>query len=53
MSLIKAEIWLPILSFYELTSLIIPLSIQGVDLHTTSVCAGSLMIRLHQINSAY
>lgn len=35
MSLIKAEKWLPILSFYELTSLITALSIVGVDLHTT------------------
>lgn len=53
MSLIKAQIWLPILSFYELTSLIIPLSIEGVDLHTTSVCTEGLMICLHQINAAY
>lgn len=34
-----------------MTSLIIPLSIEGVDLHTTSVCTERLMICLHQIKS--
>lgn len=53
MSLIIAEIWLPILAFYELTWLIIALFIDGMDLHGTLVYTESLMICLHQIDSAY